>query len=156
AARQRWLRLREGFREEEKRQAESEWKAAKADEELAQEEFNRESRIVRGGGARSQYDTARATLDRCRQRSAMGRAKHDLMQAGSRPQEVREAEAEYRRLKATADMLQKGTREEDRALALAKLEEARGRLKELDVLLAEAEVRAAEPAVVELVLVRKG
>jgi multidrug resistance efflux pump len=95
-------------------------------------------------------------LQRCRQRAAAAQAKYDLLMAGTRTEEVLEAEAEHRRLKATAEMLEKGTREEEKAQALAKLAQARGKLAELDALLAEAEVRAEEACVVELVLVRKG
>ena len=53
-------------------------------------------------------------------------------------------------------MLQKGNRSEDIAQAEAALAETRGTLREIEAQLQEACVRAAEPAVVEVLGVRKG
>lgn len=156
AARARWLKCKNGFREEEKRQAKSELEAALADEQYAREEFQRAARLVRQGGTKQDYDNWKATLDRAKGRVAAARARYDLMLAGSREEDLAEAQAELRRLEANERLLRAGTRPEDLASAKARLAEARGRLQELEVHLREAVVRAAEPCLVEVVHVRKG
>jgi multidrug resistance efflux pump len=157
AARARLERLEKGNRDEEKRHAASEYNAALADEQLAREEHDRAARLRRvGASSGTDYDTSRATLLRMRGRLAAAKAKHDLIQAGFRVEDVQEARAELRRLEAQSQLLENGTRPEEIAGAAARLAEAKARLAELNANLAEAVVRAAEPCVVEIVGVRKG
>jgi multidrug resistance efflux pump len=157
AARARLARLVAGSREEEKRQAQCDYDAARADEVLAREEYDRAMRVARsGGGSRAERDQAAATLRRTHGRAAAAKAKLDLVQAGSRSEDVQEAKAELGRLEAQWRLLEAGTRAEEVASAAARLAEARARLAELEVNLAEAVVKASEPAVVEVVAVRPG
>jgi HlyD family secretion protein len=157
AARARLQRLEKGFRDEEKRQASSEYDAAKADEQLARQEFAREARLRRtGAGSPQDYDTAMANLDRTRGRVQMAKARHEMHQAGSRPEDVLEAKAELKRLEAQERLLELGTRDEEKAAARARLAEAKAKLSEVEVQIREAVVRAAEPCLVEVVNVRKG
>jgi multidrug resistance efflux pump len=86
----------------------------------------------------------------------MAKAKCDLVLAGYRPEEIKEARAELRRAEANHELLLAGTRKEDLELAKARLAEATGRLHEQEVLVEELVVRAAEPSVVEVVGVRCG
>src|SRR5262249_27659588 len=79
---------------------------------------------------RSQYDAARAARDRAQGRLAAARAKLDLLNAGTRPEEIAEA--------------------------TANVAEMRGKLRELEANLKEAIVRAPEKAIVEVLAVRKG
>jgi multidrug resistance efflux pump len=78
------------------------------------------------------------------------------MQKGPRPEEIREVQAEVEQAKANWRLLLEGTRSEDIAAAQARVAEAHGRVRELEVHLAELEVRAPEPALVEVVAVRRG
>lgn len=157
AARARLARLEAGFREEEKRQAASDLAAALADERYAQQEFDRESRLAgTSSGKRADLDLARGNLARARGRAQAAKAKLDLVNAGSRTEDVAEAKAELARLEANVSLLDAGTRAEEVAAATARMAEASARLREVDVLLAEAVVKAQEAAVVELVSVRPG
>jgi multidrug resistance efflux pump len=155
AADARLKRLEKGSREEEKKQAQSDYEASLADEQLAAEEFQRLLRMPRAATP-AEKDVARANLERARRRLASARARHEMHVIGARPEDILEARAELRRFTAQWELLENGTRPEDRASAKARLGEAVGKLEELDVQIAEAVVRAAEPVVVELVTVRKG
>jgi multidrug resistance efflux pump len=157
AAKARLERLETGYREEEKRQAENEYQAAQADLVQAREDFERAKRLIAGGSiGRAEYDAARAASDRAQKRAEAARARHDMMQHGARREEIAEARADTAQAEANWRLVRAGTRSEDIAAAQAHAAEARARVRELEVLLKELEVRAPEPAVVEIVAVRKG
>lgn len=155
AAKAKLDRLEAGFREEEKRQAASDHAAAAADERHAQQEYDREMRLG-SAGKRADFDLARATLQRTKGRTQAAKARLDLVNAGSRKEDVAEAKADLARLEATVRLLDEGTRTEEIASASARLAEAQARLREVEVQINEAVVRAYEPAIVELVTVRPG
>jgi multidrug resistance efflux pump len=120
-----------GSRAEEIAQAKSDLASAQADLVLARADFARSERLIRQGGTdRAEYDSARAALDRCQGRCGSLRSKLDLFLAGTRHEEIAEAEG--------------------------RVAETRGRIRELDANLNEATVRAPEKAVVEVMGVRKG
>lgn len=157
-------RIRFGDREEDKRGARADLASAQADLRLANEEFARTERSFRqGAAARAEYDTARSAVERNKARVANARARLDRTERG-RQEEVAEAEQEVKRLTAEHDLLKEGTRYEDKLQAKANVDEMRGRLRELQANLAEAEVRAPgnsrdDPqwrALVEVVAVRRG
>jgi multidrug resistance efflux pump len=157
AARARWQRLKAGYREEEKRQARSDLDTAEADLKLAREDFDRVERLYRqASSARAEYDAARAARDRALGRQTAARAHLDMLQAGSRPEDIAEAAAQLKQAQANYDLLLAGTRSEDLAAAEARAAEARGKLNEIDANLEEAIVRAPEHLLVEVVGVRKG
>jgi multidrug resistance efflux pump len=157
AARARLARLTEGFREEEKRQAASDHNFALAEEKHAQQEYERESRLMSGSASkRADYDLARANLLRARSRVQAAKAKLDLVNAGSRKEDIAEAKAELARLEANVRLLDEGTRPEEIASAAARLAENQARLREVEVLIDESVIKAQEPAIVELVAVRPG
>lgn len=150
-------RLKAGSRAEEIRQARSDLEMASADARLAREDFDRADRMFRSSSMpRSDYDRARATLERTQGKTAAARAKLDLLLAGTRPEEIEEAEAELRKADANLRLLLAGTRSEDLAAAEATAAEARGKLHEVETNLRETTVAAPEPAVVEVLAVRKG
>jgi multidrug resistance efflux pump len=150
-------RLRAGSRSEEIRQARSDLESATADSRLAQEDFERAERMYRSASMpRSDYDRARATLDRSQGKYAAVKARLDLLEAGTRLEDIEEAEAELRKAEANLQMLLNGSRYEDLAASAAQVAEAEGKLLEVDANLAEAEVKAPEAAVVEVLAVRKG
>jgi len=157
AARARWERLKAGWREEEKRQARSEQETAQADLQLAREEFDRVEKLYRqGSSSRAEYDAAKAARDRALGRNAAAVAHLEMLQAGSRPEDIAEAAAQLEQAQANYDLLLAGTRSEDLAAAEARVAEMRGKLNEIEANLNEATVRAPERVLVEVVAVRKG
>jgi multidrug resistance efflux pump len=124
-------KLRHGPRAEEIRQARSELESSSADLELAKQDFTRVERLFHTGGSdRAEYDAMKAARDRAVGRVGAARAKLDMLLAGTRVEEIAEAEG--------------------------RVAEMRGKLRELEANLREATVRAPERAVVEVVAVRKG
>jgi multidrug resistance efflux pump len=120
-----------GPRAEEIAQAKSDLASAQADLVLARADFARSERLIRQGGTdRAEYDSARAALERGQGRVGSLRSKLDLLLAGTRHEEIAEAEG--------------------------RVAEMRGKIRELDANLNEATVRAPERAVVEVMGVRKG
>jgi multidrug resistance efflux pump len=157
AARARWQRLKAGWREEEKRQARSERETSEADLKLAREEFDRVDRLYRqGSSSRAEYDSARAARDRALGHYSAAVAHFDMLQAGSREEDIAEAAAQLKQAQANYDLLLAGTRSEDLAAAEARVAEMRGKLSEIEANLNEAIVRAPERVLVEVVAVRKG
>lgn len=156
AARARWEKLRNGYREEEKRQARGDHEVASADLRHAQDEYARVSRLSRDrASAASEVDMARAVLDRARARMNAAEARVDWMKAGPRPEEIEEARAEYRRLEHSRDLL-KATKPGDIAAAKGREDEAVAALEEARINLAEMTVSAQEDCLVEIVAVRPG
>jgi multidrug resistance efflux pump len=157
AAQARYERLKAGSRVEEIRQAEAELKSEEATLAAAQKELSRTQWLVaRDAGKPAEYDNDRAEYDRSLARVAAARARLDLLQAGSRKEDIAEAAAELKRTRANALLLQNGNRPEDIAEAEAALAEARGKLHEVEANLREATLCAPEQAVVEVLSVRKG
>jgi multidrug resistance efflux pump len=152
-----WQMMVEGPRPEEISQAKNEMEFSKADVKLAQEDFARVERLFQQGGAsQADYDLARATLERNRQRLAVNQAKLNLLLAGNRWEDIFSSHADMMKADANYRLLKRGTRDEDKAAAKGRLNEAQGKLDEIDANLAEAVVRAPSKAVVEVLGVRKG
>jgi multidrug resistance efflux pump len=150
-------RLRAGARKEELDQARSDLESAEAELKRSAPELERTVQLLRGrAAARADYDAALAAQGRLQGMADSARAKLALLLAGTRPEEIAEAEAELARARANHKLLLAGTREEDIAAAEARVAELKARLHELDINLEEAVVRAPEKAVVEVVSVRKG
>jgi multidrug resistance efflux pump len=149
--------LKVGSRPEEIREARSQFESAEADLKLRRDEFDRIDRLFRQGSAsRADYDAAKSARDSAQAQSAKAKARLDLLVAGSRIEEIQQADALARQAKANYDMLKAGTRKEDIDAAKARVDELRGKLNEIDANLQEAVVRAPERVVVEIVAVRKG
>jgi multidrug resistance efflux pump len=126
-----WRKAEAGPRPQEIEQARGDLAATAADLKQAREDFERAEKMYpKGAMPRADFDAARANRER-----ALGR--HDS--------------ARFR-----LALLQAGTRQEEKDMAKAQLEEARGKLKEIEANLAEAQVRAPERCLVEVVGVRKG
>src|SRR5262249_25121289 len=98
----------------------------------------------------------RATRDRSHGREAAAKAKYEMVTAGSRAEDIAEAEAEVKRTQAQLDLLRVGTRPEDIAAAAAQLAEARAKVQEIEANLAEAAVPAPRPAITEVIAARPG
>lgn len=154
AAKAKYTKMTAGFRDEEKRQAESDLAAALADETLAGKDYARIKELQ--AISPTERDVARANLDRARSRVKAARAARDLVVQGYRPEDVAEAKAELDRATAHYQLLRRGTREEDKAAAYAAAGEARARLAEAEADLREATVVAPERCVIETLPVRAG
>jgi multidrug resistance efflux pump len=152
-------RLIAGWREEEVRQAKGELEMADANLKLAREAFDREDKLFRSGSSsssRADWDTARYTRDSAQGRYAAAKARHEMLDRGSRTEDIAEAAAKLDQAKANQRLIEAGTREEDKDLARARLAEAKAKLNELEANLKEAEVRAPERALIDVLAVRKG
>jgi multidrug resistance efflux pump len=79
-----------------------------------------------------------------------------LLQAGTRPEDLHEAEARFHQAQAAAEMAHKGSRKEDIEAARGRLAQAQARVAQLDANLKEAELDALSDALVEVVSVRPG
>jgi multidrug resistance efflux pump len=157
AAEARWEKLKAGPRKEEIDAARSDLESAEAELKRTEPELQRLSQLARGrAAAQADYDAALAAQGRYRGLADSARARLALLLAGTRPEEIAEAKAELDRARANHELLLAGTRAEEIAAAEARVAELRGRLREIDVNLEEAVVRAPEKAVVEVVAVRKG
>jgi multidrug resistance efflux pump len=157
AARARLQRLQAGTRAEEVEQARSELQSAEADLKWAEKELKRSNELYPTGAASgTDFDAAKATQLRNQWRVSAARAHLKLLEAGSRPEDIAEAEAEVARLQANYDLLYAGTRPEEIAAAEARVAELKAKLAEIDVNLQEAVVTAPELAVVEVLAVRPG
>jgi multidrug resistance efflux pump len=156
SARARLQRLQAGYRLEEIAQARGEAEAADAELERATKELARERRLGPTSSCRSQNDAALATFERAQGQAKAARARLALLQAGTRPEEIAEAEAEVKRAEANCRLLEVGTRREDLALAEARVQELRAKVREVEVQLSELTIRAPERGVVEVLAVRPG
>ena len=157
AAEERWKRLEEGFRDEEKKQARSDAAAADADLKLAEEEYGRASHLFRQKMiAAAEYDQYSASYFRARGRADAARAKSDMMIRGSRPQEKAEAKALLDQARANYDLLKAGTRPEDIAMIRARRDMSRAKIDELDAQLEESVVKAPSRTIIDVLPVRKG
>jgi multidrug resistance efflux pump len=156
AARARWEKMRKGYREEEKRQAQADQEAAEADLRYAEDDHARISKLSRDrASALAELDTARAALQRARARLAAATARLDWMKAGWRPEEVEEARAEWRKLDHSSALL-RATRPAEIEAARGRVEEAEAALQEARINLAETSINAAEDCLVEVIAVRPG
>lgn len=126
------LKARNGPRPEEIQQMRSELQNQQAELKWTQDELNRAERLFYQEKAitEANWQSAKTARDRAQSRLDATRA--------------------------LLDILEEGTREEDKALAEANVVEAKGRLDELRTLLKEAEVVAPERERIEVVSVRKG
>lgn len=156
AVKAKWDRLEFGWREEEKRQATNEWESADAERKQAEDDFSRVAQLYQQRAAsRAEYESALAVRDRARGRANAARAKHEMLQAGNRPEDKAEAKAEWQRALAKYEEL-KAVTKHDIDLAQAKVTEAKAKLAEIEVNIGEAVIRAPARARVEVLAVRKG
>jgi multidrug resistance efflux pump len=157
SANARWDRMIAGPRQEEIDQAASELEASRVDLQLAREDCARADELyAKKNVSKAEYDAARAALDRSERRFDVNRSRLALLKAGNRREDIADAAAERMRFYFNYRLLEEGTRPEEIAAARAAVDDAQGKLDELDANLAEAVVTAPNRAVVEVLGVRKG
>ena len=145
ASKAKYDRVKFGWRVEEKQQAQDDLASAEADYEQATKEWTRAQGLWKEKAmARADYDAAQAARDRSRGRRDSARAKVEMMKAGSRPEDIAEAKADWEKMKAQYEQLVNGTRLEDIAVARAKVAELRGMIEAIDINLGDDRLRAVE------------
>jgi multidrug resistance efflux pump len=148
---------RNGPRKEDLAQAKADYEAARADAVNSEAYFHRMEKLVAADTiSRQQFDDAREKRDAARERAESARQHLAELEAGTRPEDLRAAEARFRQAQAAAVLSRKGFRQEEIEAARGRLAEAQGKLAELDVRLKEAELLAPADATVEVVSVRPG
>jgi multidrug resistance efflux pump len=158
AAEARWVRLKNGWREEEKLQAQNELASAEADRRQGEDDYDRVAQLFRQRAlSRADYDAALASRDRARGRAEAARARYTMLMAGSRQEDKDEARAEWERTQAQWKLLQ-ATRPEEISAAKARADELRAKIREIDVNLDERIVKApaSSQVVIEVLAVREG
>jgi multidrug resistance efflux pump len=148
---------RNGPRRQEINQAQADYAAAVADASNADIFYKRMEKLVATDTiSRQQFDDARDKRDAAAQRAESARQHLALLQAGTRPEDLRAAEDKYKQAEAAAVLARRGFRREDIESSRGRLAEAQGFVAELDARLREAELTAPADAVVEVVSVRPG
>ena len=148
---------RNGPRRQEIDQAQADFAAAVADAANADIFYKRMEKLIATDTiSRQQFDDARDKRDAAAQRAESNRQRLALLQAGTRPEDLRAAEDKYKQAEAAAVLAHKGFRREDIESARGRFAEAQGSVAELDARLLEAELTAPADSVVEVVSVRPG
>lgn len=146
-----------GPRKQELDQAQADFAAAKADAADAETFYRRMEKLVATDTiSRQQFDDARDKRDAMAQRAESARQRLALLEAGTRPEDLRAAQERYRQADAARVLAVKGSRREDIEAAQGRLAEAEAHVAELDAELKEAELIAPADALVEVVSARPG
>ncbi|MGB6782793.1 MAG: efflux RND transporter periplasmic adaptor subunit [Terracidiphilus sp.] len=157
AARAALDEARNGPRPQELDQATADYAAAQADAVDADSFYGRMEKLIQTDTiSRQQFDDARDKRDAARQRAESARQHLALLQAGTRPEDMRAAEDRYRQAEAARVLSVKGSRREDIEAAQGRLGQAEAQVTQLDADVREAELTAPADAVVEVVSVRPG
>lgn len=144
-------------RPEEIEQAKAALAAAEADLNNAQAAFERTQRLRASGDlSQQEFDSAKYRLDNLRARRDAEKKRLELLNNGSRPEDIRAAQERYRQAQGAEALVRAGARSEEIADARAQLAEAQARLEQIKVQLAEGEVKAPAKALVESLSVRPG
>jgi multidrug resistance efflux pump len=155
-----WMALelaRSGPRKQEIDAARADRDAARADYELAVAERERVEALFKSGVvSRQDLDSARSTHDRAKARLEAAGQKLDLLEAGTRTEEIERTERLFREAAARRELVERGARKEDIRAARAQVERAQAELQTIEAQLAEIEVRSPSDAFVEVMRVRPG
>jgi HlyD family secretion protein len=157
AARMTLEAARNGPRIQEIDAARAELEAANADYEVANSNFARIEQLSRDGiTSRQDYDNAKAALDRARGRREATRQQLNLLLAGTRSEEIGRAEKQYQQALAHKQLIERGSRREDIRASEAQLTRARATLRQLETQMSELEVKSPADAFIEVLQVRPG
>lgn len=157
AAHARLEKLKNGARQEERDAAKAEVAAADAEMEAMDKELARITMLrQRGAASQAELDSAQRAFDVSSAKADAARARLNLILAPARPEDIAEANAEIERLTANWELLKNGTREEDKAIARAQVQEMEAQLAELEVQIDETVIKAVEPCRVEVLVLRAG
>ncbi len=156
AAAKKWERLKKGFRDEEIKQAESDFQASQADLTLAEVELARAVPLFRKRMiSPSEYDQFQATYQRAQSHASTLKTKWQMMKSGGWEPEIKEAEALAKQATANLELLKVSLGEERRMLR-AKMDQKLAEIDEVKAQLAESTIRAPARAIIDVLPVRKG
>ena len=148
---------RNGPRPQELDQAKADYAAAQADAVNADSYYGRMEKLIQTDTiSRQQFDDARDRRDAAQQKAESARQRLVLLQAGTRPEDLRAAEDRYHQAEAARVLSVKGSRREDIDAARGRLGQAEAQVAQLDADVREAELTAPADSVVEVVSVRPG
>jgi len=148
-------RVRVGWRKELLDQAMHEYDVAQADLTLAKNNFDRVDEI-RSQFSKNEYELATANLKMAKGRFEAAKSKREMITKGGWDLDVSEADAELLRAKLKLELLQEGTRAEDKEIARSAAAEIEAKIDEIKVNLSESVVKAPSRMIVEVLGVRKG
>ncbi|MGH9847668.1 MAG: HlyD family secretion protein, partial [Blastocatellia bacterium] len=144
-------------RPEEVAKAQAAVAAAEADVNNAEAAFKRVERLRETGDlSQQEFDSARFRLENTRARRDLEKRRLELLLNGSRKEDIRAAEERLRQAREAEALVVAGPRTEEIADARAQLAEAQGRLEQINVQLAEGEVKSPAKATVEVLSIRPG
>jgi multidrug resistance efflux pump len=142
--------LRAGSRPQEVESAKAEYLAAKSDREDAERDLKRSEKLFQDKTVSEEaVDRARARHESTAQKEAALKAKWELLQAGSRAEEVKMAEQELAAAKANLALAEQGPRKEDIAVAQAAVEGAKARLRKAQEQMRESVVSSPIDGIVQ-------
>ena len=142
--------LRAGSRPQELDSAKAEYLAAQSERQDAANELKRTEKLFREKTVSEELvDRARARHETALQKEAALKSKWDLLQAGSRTEELKMAESDVAVAKANLALAEQGSRKEDIAVAEAAVEGAQARLRKAQEEMREAIVTSPIDGVVQ-------
>src|SRR5271165_252616 len=148
---------RNGPRKQEIDQAQADYAAAQSESANAETNYQRMAKLVATDTiSRQQYDDARNRRDASAQQAESARQRLALLQAGTRPEDLRAAEQRYQQADAARALAVKGSRHEDIDATRSRLGQAQAQVASLDAQLNECQLTAPDDAVVEVVSIRPG
>ncbi len=146
-----------GPRPQEIAQATADLAAAQSDLDNANIRLERAEKLNSNGDISKQaLDDARARRDSATAKVESAGQRLKLLEAGTRKEDLRAADARVNQARDAARLVRKGPRAEDIAAARAAVREAKARVQQLDVQLAEGEIRSPARCRVETVTIRPG
>ncbi len=144
------LMLQNGPREQELATARANLELVIAELNLAEESFGRTSKLHQQGAAtQDALDRAKAERQAATERVTAQREQLELLEAGTRPEEIAMAEARVREAQQAWQLMHNGYREEDIAEARSAVQAAESALAAIDKQLGELKVRAPTTATIE-------
>jgi membrane fusion protein YbhG len=150
-------KLRNGPREQELAAAGAQVKLAKSNLELAETQHKRvESAFTRGAATQQELDEAVRALKVARAEVQVRQENLSLLQAGTRKEEIEQADAQVREAYAAWKLKINGYRTEDVAEARAAVDAADATLKAIRKQIEELKIRAPVDAVVEAIELQPG
>ncbi len=151
------LEARNGPRPQELHQAQADYAAAKANALDAAATYDRMKPLAaKDVISRQQFDAYTAQRDNTAQQAESARQRLALLQAGTRTEDLRAAQARYQQALDAAHLMHQGFRRQDIAAGKGRLAEAQAHVAELDARLKEANLLSPTAALVETVSVRPG
>lgn len=150
-------RAKNGPRPQEILAAEADFAAAQANAADAATNYARMKPLVEHDViSRQQFDQVTAQRNATAQQAESLRQKLALLQAGTRPEDLRQADQRYQETLAANTLMHRGFRRQDIEAGHGRLAEAQAHVQEIEASLREANLAAPAAGVIEVVSVRPG